>query len=179
MSVASIGWRRVLTGLIAVAFLGILAGVIVAAVPQTVGADHSYVVLSDSMSPSIDAGAVVFVSETSAEAIDRGDVITYTDQASGGTTITHRVVGIETQDGERLFRTQGDANANPDSTLVSAGAVVGVVQFHIPLIGYLIDFAGSTLGTVTLILIPAVLLGASELWSLYRDASSTEPEVES
>ena len=171
-----LGWRRVGTIAVAFAFLLVFATVLVSTVPAVTGADHSYVVLSDSMSPSIDAGSVVLVSEVPADSIGEGDVITYvaSENADRTTRITHRVVDVQTADGTRQFRTKGDANDNPDAQLVAPSAVIGTVQFHVPLIGYLLNFAGSTTGIVTFVIVPAVLLAISEAWSLYSDASTEE-----
>jgi len=160
-------WRR-LANWVGLGVLLIVVGVFVAAaVPQAVGADESYVVLSSSMSPAIDAGSVVFVSTIPQADISEGDVITY-DRSPGGTTsrVTHRVVGVTEQDGQRHFRTKGDANEDPDPELVPASAVVGVVTFSVPSIGYVITFAQSQLGLLTLVIVPALLLVVLEVWDL-------------
>ncbi|WEL20377.1 signal peptidase I [Halorhabdus sp. BNX81] len=174
MHPADIDRRQLGTIAVVVAFLLVFGAVFVTTVPQLAGADHSYVVLSDSMSPSIDAGSVVFVSEVPTDSIEEGNVITYvaSENADGTTRITHRVVDVETADGNRQFRTKGDANDEPDGQLVAASAVIGTVQFHIPLLGYVLNFASSTTGVIALVIVPAVLLGVSEAWSLYVDASN-------
>lgn len=172
-------WRRVGTIAVAVTFLVVFALLLVSTVPAVTGADHSYVVLSDSMSPSINAGSVVLVSEIPADRIGEGDVITYvgSENADRTTRITHRVVDVQTADGTRQFRTKGDANDNSDAQLVAPSAVIGTVQFHVPLLGYLINFAGSTIGLITFVIVPAILLAISEAWSLYSDASTEEGEI--
>lgn len=161
-----------------------VVGVFVAtAVPQTVGADHSYVVLSDSMSPAIDAGAVVFVDGVPTDRIETGDVITYEQGGADGNRVTHRVVEVVERDGERQFRTKGDANEDPDPQPVPASRVIGVVGFHVPLIGYVTSFAQTRLGILALVVVPAVLLVVSEMWDLAaamavesgENEESTEP----
>lgn len=143
--------------------------------PGLVGAEASYVVLSDSMSPTIEAGDVVVVRETPSNAISVGDIITFQDTAGILTTegtdrITHRVVEVvDTEDGTR-FRTQGDAAEEPDPALVASSAIIGTVWFHIPVVGHLIVFASSRLGLLTLVVLPGVLLVVTELYSLYTDA---------
>ncbi|GAB7093603.1 hypothetical protein JCM30237_07550 [Halolamina litorea] len=147
------------------------------AVPQAVGATNSYVVLSDSMSPEIRAGDVVIVDDVSSDSIGVGDVITY-ESADSDERITHRVVAVDASDGERRFETKGDANEEADPRPVPASAVIGVVQFHIPLIGHVISFASSDLGLLLFVVLPASALAISEVYSLYRDATgggSTEP----
>jgi len=178
MNPTDIDWRHVGTVAIAVALLLVFAAVLVASVPQIAGADHSYVVLSDSMSPAIDAGAVVVVNEVQTDRIGDGDVITYVDSrsADGTTRVTHRVVDVETVDGERQFRTKGDANDDPDPQPVAPSAVIGVVGFHIPLVGYLIEFVGSPTGLITFVVVPAILLAVSEAWSLYNSVGERDRE---
>ncbi|WP_135662574.1 signal peptidase I [Halorhabdus rudnickae] len=178
MNPADMNWRRIATLTVAAGLVVVFAAVLVASVPQVVGADHSFVVLSDSMSPTINAGSVVVVSEVQSDRIEKGDVITYVDSrsADGTTRITHRVVDIEMVDGQQQFRTQGDANESPDPRPVPSTAVIGVVGFHIPLVGYLIEFAGSTTGLITLIVVPAILLAVSEAWSLYSDHEASNGE---
>lgn len=170
--------RRRLGHVVGLVLLVSLVGVFVAtAVPQAVGTDHSYVVLSDSMSPAIDAGAIVFVSEVPTDHISEGDVITYESGASGDAgRVTHRVVGVVDDGGDRRFRTKGDANEDPDSRLVSSSQVVGVVSFHVPYAGYVTSFANTKLGTVALVIVPAILLVVSELWDLLAAKSSDSGE---
>lgn len=172
----------------AVGLLLLVAAVVpfvIVTVPQSVGADHSYVVTSGSMSPAIPAGSQVFVTEVPPHTITDGDVITFETGASGAAAdgdrrVTHRVVDVVEKDGQRYFRTQGDANDAPDSRLVPAGNVIGTVVFHVPYLGYGISMAGSDAGLVTLVIVPAVLLVVTELWSLaaaFR-ADATPPDTE-
>ncbi|GCF14648.1 hypothetical protein Harman_25830 [Haloarcula mannanilytica] len=162
-----VDWRRV-ANWIGLGVLLVVVGVFVAAaVPQAVGADESYVVLSSSMSPAIEAGSVVFVNSVPPAEISEGDVITY-DRSPGGTTsrVTHRVVNVIKEDGQRQFRTKGDANEDPDPELVSATAVVGVVTFSVPYIGHVIVFSQTRVGLLALVVGPALLLVILEIRDL-------------
>jgi signal peptidase len=176
----AIDWRRGAKLLVIVAFVLVLGVFVVAAVPQLVGADHSFVVQSDSMSPAIDAGSVVFVSETVPSEISTGDVITYRDSGPDGKTrrVTHRVVAVEQVDGQRQFQTKGDANEDPDPGQIRASQVVGVVQFDLPLLGYVLSIIQSPIGIVGLIVLPAIALGISELRVLLRAARTDETDEE-
>lgn len=148
---------------------------LVALVPQLVGADRSFVVRSDSMSPAIDAGSVVVVSEADPASISTGDVITY--EGSSGAPVTHRVVEIHEDDG-RQFTTKGDANENPDSQPIPGTALLGRVSFHVPLIGYVIAFAGTDLGLIALVVIPAALLLVLEVRDILQSDGDSEGEPE-
>lgn len=166
-------WRRrlevlglVVLGLVVFAFL-------TAAVPQLVGADHSFVVQSDSMSPSIGAGSMLYVDEVPATAIETGDVITFRESGENSARITHRVVEVTERDGRPAFRTKGDANPEPDQDLVTAEQVVGVAQFHLPYLGSAVVAVQSPVGILALIVLPAVALAALEVWDLYS-ATATD-----
>lgn len=154
-------------------FVAIVFLFISTAVPQVLGADESFVVLSDSMSPAIGAGSVVYVNDISADQIQTEDVITYRSN-SAGSRVTHRVVDVVERDGQRQFRTKGDANEEPDPDLVAPSQVVGRVSFHVPLIGYGVSFAGTTVGTMLLVVVPAVLLIVTELRDLLFSRDSDE-----
>jgi len=170
-SVDEFDWRRAGKLLGAALFVAVIFLFVSAAVPQVIGADESFVVLSDSMSPAIGAGSMVYVNDVPSGQIGTGDVITYRSD-SVGERVTHRVVEVVERDGEKQFRTQGDANEEPDPNLVAPSQVVGRVAFDIPLIGYGVSFAGTTAGTILLVVVPAVLLLVTEVRDLLasRDA---------
>jgi signal peptidase len=163
----------------------LLVPFVVFAVPQVIGAEQSYVVVSSSMSPTIHAGAAVIVNNVSAQAISVGDVITFrTGTGEESAVVTHRVVNVTERNGTRLFRTQGDANAQPDPGLVSPEELVGRVTLVIPYLGQAIAFLQSDVGLILLVGVPISLLILGELWDLakaYRtsrqadDDSAPEP----
>ena len=164
---------RMVGGVVLVCLVGLF---VVVAVPQIVGADESYVVLSDSMEPTIKAGGVVIVSETQPSTIDGGDVISFERPGGAGDGITpdkvtHRVVEVVERDDGRYFRTKGDANEEPDQHLVPAENLIGVVTLSIPLVGYLVNFVNSGLGLILFVVVPAVLLVVNEVWTLWVAAT--------
>jgi signal peptidase len=126
--------------------------------PQAVGAEHAYVVVSSSMSPTIHAGDTVIVNEVPAKAVEEGDIITFIDgeratiqqgQASEN-LITHRVTDVQRTEQGLAFKTKGDANEEADRGFVPASALVGRVMVTIPFIGHVITFAGTTTGVIAL-----------------------------
>ena len=146
--------------------------------PQAIGAEHSYVVGSSSMSPAISTGDVVFVNEVSPPTVEKGDVITFIDGEratieagqAGGNLVTHRVVNIRQTEQGLAFKTKGDANEEADQGLVPASALVGHVMLTIPYIGRVIVFAGTRLGFFALVALPLGLLILGELYDLTRAA---------
>ncbi|WP_339104963.1 signal peptidase I [Haloterrigena salinisoli] len=167
--------RRTLGNIIGVCLLiGIVTPFLIVGVPQLAGASESHVVLSDSMSPTFESGDVILVEDVGPENIEEGDVITYAD--GSGERTTHRVVDVVERDGERQFRTKGDANEEPDSDLVSASAVEGRHAHTLPYIGHVVLFAGSRLGIALLLIVPGTLLAVSEVWELYRAWKTTNDD---
>lgn len=155
--------------ILAIAVL-VLSAIVVA--PGLIGADESYVVLSDSMEPAFTSGDVVIVDAVPTEQIDVGDVITY-DSPGAGTDdrISHRVVAIDRSDEQTTFRTKGDQNEKRDQYVVDETDVIGRIWFVIPFVGYFVRFAGTDLGIIMLVVVPGVALVVTELWSVYQDAT--------
>ena len=151
-----------------VLLIAVVAPFAVFAVPEVVGADESFVVLTASMTPAIAPGDVVIVAERDPTAIAEGDVITFI-RGTSDVPVTHRVIGVSGEAGGLAFETMGDANEGPDPGLVPAGNLVGVVTLTIPWIGYVIQFAGTRAGFVALVLLPFGLLAVTEVWSIVRD----------
>jgi signal peptidase len=125
-------------------------------------------VLSPSMSPSIDMGAVVVVRPVDAQAIQEGDVITFRSPEDPRQIVTHRVIEALGKGITRSFRTQGDANDAPDREHVSAGLILGQVIFHLPLLGYLVRFVRTPTGFLAIVGVPALLIVGGEVRQIAR-----------
>jgi signal peptidase len=118
-------------------------------------------VKSGSMRPSIPMGSLIFTKPQ--ESYKPGEVITFEEQGTSGNLVTHRISDIEQLEDEKLFITRGDANDANDSARVDEKSVVGKVVWAIPLIGYVVSFAKTTVGLIVLIIIPATLIVYNEL----------------
>lgn len=163
--------------------LAIVVPFLLYAVPQLIGAEHSYVVLSGSMEPTMSPGDVIFVDAVGVGAIAEGDVINF-KRGSDERATTHRVIEVVQRDGEPAFRTQGDSNDAPDQGVVTGdelqGRLLSVagVPLVIPLIGYVIQFANTQLGFALLFVLPIALLVAFELRGVVTSARSGSPTTE-
>jgi len=166
-----IPWRRILNVVGLIVLIAVVVPFLVYAVPQAVSADHSYVVLSGSMEPTMSPGDVIIVNDVDASQIQKGDIITF----GAPTPTTHRVIEVREQDGTRTFVTKGDANEDADQTSVTPDQVQGKVMsvggqpLVIPYIGYIIRFASTQMGIVVFLVIPLVLLVVSEIWNVLSD----------
>ncbi|MXV63831.1 signal peptidase I [Natronorubrum sp. JWXQ-INN-674] len=157
----------VIAGAVVLALL-LLVGLV--AVPGLVGGDDAFVVTSGSMSPTIEAGDVIITQDVDPEEIESGDIVTFHDGSEANTGyVTHRVVDVVEENGERYFELQGDANDEPDEGLVPAEYAQGDLHLHVPYFGYLLLFARSSLGLFVLVIGPGLVLVGSGSWQLLRE----------
>ncbi|SDM76156.1 signal peptidase, endoplasmic reticulum-type [Halogranum gelatinilyticum] len=136
---------------------------VVYGVPEVVGGEQSYVVLTGSMQPNINPGDAVVVESVAPAAVVSGDVITFT---RGGESVptTHRVTEVEeTADGVRYW-TKGDNNEDPDPQPVTPDRLVGRVMLTIPYIGYAVQFVNTDAGFAALVVAPIALFVLNEVW---------------
>ncbi len=96
-----------------------------------------YAVLSGSMEPEYHVGSLIYVKDVDPKELKEGDPVTYVMQ--GNIVVTHRIIDVIYDDSKPdtiYFQTQGDANDDPDGTLLSSKNVIGKPLFSIPLLGY-------------------------------------------
>lgn len=94
----------------------------------------AYVVKSSSMEPAIKAGSVIYVSQYDPdEPVCPGDIVSF---PAGGAMVTHRIVSVNQE--EKTAVTKGDANKVCDPETLPLSAIEGKVEFHLPLVGYLL-----------------------------------------
>lgn len=112
----------------------------------------TFCIISGSMEPNIQINDVVLIKEVQQQEINKGDIISF---VVNGETITHRVKNIESQEGDLLYITQGDANNIEDDTKIKFENIEGKYIGKIPKIGKIILALKSkiTLGIVLTILI--------------------------
>jgi len=143
----------------AVAAAGVLAALTVG-VPFLLGG-QSYSVLTGSMRPTLEPGALIVTRATAIEDVRVGDVVTFQLRSGEPEVATHRVVGVgESVEGDRLLVTKGDANDVVDAQPVQREQVRGVVIYSLPLLGYVNVWATPAVKSVVI----AVLGGASLLY---------------
>lgn len=107
-------------------------------------------VQSGSMSPAINTGDLVVVKPVSK--YQKGDIVTFLSKEK--INITHRIVSIQ---GNQI-NTKGDANQVNDQDFIEKSQILGKVFYNIPNFGYIVLFAKSIPGLITLIIIPATII---------------------
>ena len=147
-----------------------------------------YTIISPSMEPNINVyDVVITVKETDYSKIKEGDIITFisTSSVGEGLTITHRVKNVINTENGVKFRTQGDNNPIPDSSLVSQENVLGKVVFKIPWLGHIQFILQSKGGWLFALLIPALIIVIYDVVKVMRlsnvkqkiDNLNAEPEA--
>jgi signal peptidase len=104
-------------------------------VPTILGYQR-YVIEGGSMGRELPRGSIAFAEVVPTREIEPGDVITY--RPPGATELrTHRVISVGRSQGERLYRTKGDANEATDRpTFTLPHETQARVVMHVPLAGY-------------------------------------------
>lgn len=95
-----------------------------------------YYETSDSMSPVIEKGSLLFVKEK--EEYDTGDIVAFYVPYGGQVIcVTHRIVDKVQSE---AYITKGDANAREDQLIIREKQICGVVTEYIPYFGYICFF---------------------------------------
>ena len=141
-------------------------------VPALFGYER-YVVTGASMTGSIDRGSIVFDEVVPADALRKGDVITFVPPApwgQAGNRVTHRITGLREIRGETVMRTRGDANAAADPwRMVLDQSQQARVAFHVPYVGYALSALSIKKVRMLVIGLPAALIALFIVGGLVRD----------
>lgn len=115
-------------------------------------------VLSQSMTPTFDAGSLLLVQEVPEKKLQEGDIISFVPVSE---TVTHRIKRIEKVEGKHLYFTQGDANNYEDPGVVY-DQIQGRVVFWLPILGNWLMWLQSDTSKmlVVLMFLDVVLLAA-------------------
>ena len=133
-----------------------------------------YTIISPSMEPNIKVYDVVVTKKIKDfSKIKEGDVITFisTSSLGEGLTVTHRVKSVITTEDDIKFRTQGDNNPIPDSSLASSKNVLGKVIFKVPWVGHIQFMLQSKGGWLFALLIPAMIVVIYDVYKVIRLSS--------
>ncbi len=130
---------------------------------------YFFIVQSGSMEPELKLGSAIVIWPKSnrivspidfAPKFQKDEIISF---RQGKETFTHRIVGVEQNQGKIFYQTKGDANPAADIEKVPEENVIGKVVFSLPYFGYFIAFVKTKTGYITLIIIPATIIVYTEL----------------
>lgn len=113
-------------------------------------------ILTGSMTPTMPVNTVVVVKKIPINQVELGDVITF---KMGDSNVTHRVVEINNGGRNTVLYTQGDAAQNQGSRdTVTEDNFVGVVVFHIPYLGVLLNLIKDNIIIITVCIVLALFI---------------------
>lgn len=129
-------------------------------VPRLFGYEP-FTVISDSMTPTLRAGDLVYIKEADPFSFKEGDIICFYMNRASETPITHRVVSNDTVKHDLI--TKGDANEDVDIVSIPYNYVVGKVFGHLPSIGVCFLFLSTLPGKVAYVMLFAACVFLLEL----------------
>lgn len=166
----AVGWLGQVVAWLVI--LTIACVISVAVLIPRIGGATPYTILTGSMRPSMPPGTLVVIKPAPVDGIGVGTVVTYQLRSGNPTVVTHRVIsaGINGK-GERVFRTQGDANNVADELPVSPVQIKGKLWYKVPYLGYVNTFiTGKERRITTIVIVSGLLLYAAFMFtSALRD----------
>ena len=134
-----------------------------------------YSVISGSMEPELMVGDLLYVKPVDPATIRVDQDITFVLNEDL-VVATHRVVRIDLEN-QHIY-TKGIANDIEDSEPVHFKNVIGVVEFHLPLLGYVSDFIQNPPGMYITIILGAMLIILVFLPDLLPKKKADAPSAE-
>jgi signal peptidase len=155
-------WLRRIVDIALIALIVIvLAGVALGKLVPLTGR-QTLVIGGGSMAPALPLGSAVVIGPADPASLKPGDVVSL-KAGERNSIFTHRVITVLDRPDGRWIRTKGDANADPDPTLIPATDVIGRVEIALPLMGYLLALLSLPVGVVFVVGLAATLLAIAWL----------------
>ncbi len=134
----------------------------------------SFVIVSESMEPTIMTNDLIFITNTSKENLEVGDIISF---KTGDYINTHRIVRIEEKNGEEVYITKGDNNNSEDRTPVKLQDIEGKYLFRLPGFGKITEILKSKV-TLVILLVFLVIISCYEVRISKRKLKRKEERFE-
>lgn len=119
----------------------------------------TFVIVSESMEPTIMVGDAIFVKEVKQEDLKEKDIISFQDKEDIN---THRIIKITEDNGVTKYTTKGDNNKSEDKEKITYDKIEGVYQFSIKGFGKIIEMLKNKITLVVLLLV-LVLISAYQV----------------
>ncbi|MBE0700993.1 MAG: signal peptidase I [Acholeplasmataceae bacterium] len=123
-----------------------------------------YVVITQSMEPTINKDDLIFVTNPNPDKLEVGDIITFRaniDYSVDGSKeiVTHYIYSItENSSGDLIFRTVRENSTVADAWSLSEDDILGKYAFRIPSLGVFINFVKSPFGIIAIAVNAAVIV---------------------
>lgn len=135
-----------------------------------------FIVLSGSMEDTIMPGDLIFTKEIDALELKEGDVISF--RTNKYTVITHRIINIVDEEGERIYYTKGDNNNSADSEPVRDDQIEGIYRYRIPKLGEIALNLQKPIGIVICITLPLIIALIAQFADYKRQKREVKEKVE-
>lgn len=146
----------------------------------SIGGKFPMIILTDSMEPEFSSGDLILCHEADPASIQVGDIICFYDPSGNGTTtVTHRVIQVDEENGSPVWTTKGDANNAEDAVTVSADKLVGVYDRSFAGLGNIAMFMQTTKGLILCVVCPILLLVIYDILRrrMYEKANKKDTEA--
>lgn len=134
-----------------------------------------FITLSGSMQSEIYAGDLAVVKEIDTSELKAGDIIAFRQD---DIVITHRIINIVEENGQKRFITKGDYNNFEDVYPVYEDMIEGKFMFKIAKLGNVAIFIQTPLGTAVALSIPLILFILIQVSGNKEKAKEKELEQE-
>lgn len=135
-----------------------------------------FIVLSGSMEDTIMPGDLIFTKEIDALELKEGDVISF--RTNKYTVITHRIINIVDEEGERKYYTKGDNNDSPDSEPICNDQIEGIYRYRIPKLGNIALNLQKPVGIVICIALPLIIVVIAQFADSKRQEREAKEKME-
>ncbi len=138
-------------------------------------------VLTNSMEPKYNVGDMIIVKKTNTDELKTEDVITFysPDPSIEGAIVTHSIIDIAEENGQRSFETKGINSPAADQYRVSESDVIGKTVGKIPFIGKAATFMQTNrIAFFLIVVLPMLLIIASEIKNIVVIARSGDEDEE-
>src|SRR3989344_3374019 len=149
-----------------VSMLLIASAILFAAAIVPLFGNNALIVRSGSMEPTVAVGDLIVTKVQKTLTYKVGDIISFKNQDK---VISHRIIGLENQNGQVFYKTKGDANKNEDQGLVAESAIIGKAYFRLPYLGKLIAFTKTSAGFAVAVIFPALLVITFEIQNIFKE----------
>ena len=148
----------ILLPILAVNVTLIVKGTIRDDIPPDIAGVTPLVVLSGSMDDgsedAIKIGDLIFVKKVDADSLKVGDIIAFME---GDYAVTHRITGVNNDNGTKSFTTKGDANNTEDTSPVTSNNILGKYDSRISKLGNFVIFLQTVPGIVLFVGVPLLV----------------------
>lgn len=122
---------------------------------------NGYVIVSQSMVPTININDAIVVKRIDNDSYKVGDIISFitNDRRFEGSVVTHRIVNKEYDTAvSSIYTTKGDNNLSEDPDSVYTSMINGKVLFKIPKIGYIQSFLSNPINFISCMIGSVIIL---------------------